>query len=334
MLQCACVKYCRTEKRFETFPDNLVVLPTNGSGMEIFMDRIKVIKMVCILAAITVLAGGLARLSQRNSLSLSEYETLQSTPMSSVTENLQSSSPAPFPPSPSPTTPSTEAPASVLTGALLNGNSQKEQRCTYTEGFYYEPVSEGLQRYMTGVSYPATENKQDEAAVAVTFDDLRYLHILHYDFDGNLAEGELICNAYIVQDLVEIFYQLYLNEYQLESVLLIDEFNGDDTASMEANNTSCFNYRVVEGSSSLSKHAYGLAIDINPLYNPYVTYEKDGTENISPDAASAYADRSINFAYKIDENDLCYKLFTQYGFLWGGNWNHVKDYQHFQKVKP
>ncbi len=299
------------------------------------MDRIKLIKMICTLAAITVLAGGLARLARLNSMSLSEYETLQSTPSASVTENLQTPAPASEgSPSPSPTASPVEEYASVPTGALLNGGSQIQQRYTYAEGFYYEPVSEPLQRYMTGVSYPATASDSEESTAAVTFDELCYLHILHYDFDGNLAEGELVCNTYIAQDLVEIFYQLYLNEYRLESVLLIDEFDGDDTASMEANNSSCFNYRVVEGSSSLSKHAYGLAIDINPLYNPYVTYERDGTEKISPDAASAYADRSVSFSYKIDENDLCYKLFTQHGFLWGGNWNHVKDYQHFQKLKP
>ena len=101
---------------------------------------------------------------------------------------------------------------------------------------------------------------------------------------------------------------------------------------MEADNTSCFNYRVVAGSDALSRHALGLAVDINPLYNPYVSYEEDGTQNISPASASAYADRSVHFPYKIDENDLCYKLFIQHGFTWGGHWNNVKDYQHFQKA--
>ena len=115
-------------------------------------------------------------------------------------------------------------------------------------------------------------------------------------------------------------------------MLLIDEYDGDDTASMEDNNTSCFNYRVVEGSDSLSKHAYGLAIDVNPFYNPYVTYEKDGAERVSPAAAMGYADRSVNFPYKIDEEDLCCRLFKEHGFIWGGNWNSLKDYQHFQKT--
>ena len=130
----------------------------------------------------------------------------------------------------------------------------------------------------------------------------------------------------------EIFHELYYNEYQIERMVLIDEYDGDDTASMEDNNTSCFNYRVVEGSSSLSKHAYGLAIDVNPFYNPYVTYEKDGTEKVSPVAALGYADRSVNFPYKIDEEDLCCRLFKEHGFIWGGNWNSLKDYQHFQKT--
>ncbi|MBR1700555.1 MAG: M15 family metallopeptidase [Lachnospiraceae bacterium] len=195
--------------------------------------------------------------------------------------------------------------------------------------FYIEPLSAALQRYITGVSYPAVEAN---TAPEITPDELRYLHILHYDFEGEVAEGELICNQAIAADLVDIFYELYRNEYQIEKVLLIDEYGGDDTASMEDNNTSCFNYRVVEGSTSLSKHALGLAIDINPYYNPYITYDKQGGMHVSPESAALYADRSVDFPYKIDENDLCYKLFVKHGFTWGGNWNSVKDYQHFQKT--
>ena len=133
---------------------------------------------------------------------------------------------------------------------------------------------------------------------------------------------------------MEIFYQLYLNEYQIEKVRLIDEYAGDDTASMLDNNTSCFNYRVVDGTSNLSRHAIGCAIDINPFYNPYVVFNKDGSGEtyISPKGSEIYADRSQNFPYKIDENDLCYQLFKEHGFIWGGNWNSCKDYQHFQKA--
>lgn len=218
--------------------------------------------------------------------------------------------------------------ASNLVGAILNREMSESQGTVYTEGFYYAPLSDNLKRYITGVSYP----DDSEETLAVTYDDLRYVHIWHYNFDGEPAEGELICNQAIAQDLVEIFYELYYYQYQIEKVLLIDEYDGDDTASMEDNNTSCFNYRLVEGSTSLSKHALGLALDINPYYNPYITYDKSGNEQVSPVSASAYADRTGNFPYKIDESDLCYRLFIEHGFIWGGNWNSVKDYQHFQKT--
>lgn len=215
-------------------------------------------------------------------------------------------------------------------GATLNGDSQENNRISYTESFYYEPLSANLRRYITGVSFP--ELSENSENLDISYEELRYIHILHYDFDGNLAEGELICNTSIAQDLVEIFYELYRNEYRIEKVKLIDEYDGDDNLSMADNNTSCFNYRNVPGSTSLSKHALGRAIDINPLYNPYITYNNDGSENILPENAFDYADRSKKFPYKIDENDLCYKLFTEHGFVWGGNWNSCKDYQHFQKV--
>ena len=114
----------------------------------------------------------------------------------------------------------------------------------------------------------------------------------------------------------------------------MDEYGGDDTLAMEANNTSCFNYRVVDGTTRLSKHALGLAIDINPYYNPYIVYNKNGTGEtyISPKGSEIYADRTQDFPYKIDTNDWCYRLFKEHGFTWGGDWNSTKDYQHFQKV--
>jgi len=190
--------------------------------------------------------------------------------------------------------------------------------------FYYEPLSEEIINRINGISYVENEN--------ISLDELRYMHILHYDFEDEIAEGELICNEAVAQDLLEIFYELFQAEYEIEKVRLIDEYDGDDSASMEDNNTSCFNYRVVDGTTSLSKHAYGLAIDINPFYNPYVVFQSDGGTYISPKGSEKYADRSLDFPYKIDTEDLCYKLFKEHGFIWGGNWNSCKDYQHFQKV--
>jgi hypothetical protein len=213
----------------------------------------------------------------------------------------------------------------TLVGALLNGELMADARVTFDSGFYYEPLSENLKRFITGISYPLEDDGE------ISYDSLRYLHVLHYDFEGIISEGELICNKEIADDLAEIFFELYRNEYQLEKVRLIDLYNGDDDAAVADNNTSCFNYRKVEGSDHLSKHALGLAVDINPFYNPYVTYDAGGTEHISPAGSEFYADRSRSFAYKIDEDDLCYRLFTDHGFIWGGNWNSLKDYQHFQK---
>lgn len=198
-------------------------------------------------------------------------------------------------------------------------------RFVYKDGFYYEPITNEIFKRISGISYPV--------GCSVPLDDLRYLSLLYNDFNGDTQTGEMICNKTIAEDLLEIFYELYQNGYQIESIKLIDEYSGDDTASMLANNTSCFNYRVVEGTTRLSNHAKGLAIDLNPFYNPYITYNKDGSINISPKGSEAFADRSSSFPYKIDENDLAYKLFKEHGFTWGGNWNSVKDYQHFERSK-
>ena len=231
--------------------------------------------------------------------------------------------------------------AGAQTASSLHYNgSPSPERVTYTEGFYYEPLSNDLISYITGISYPALPSEASENTLNVreqndiSYADLRYVHIVHYDFDGNLAEGELICHNFIAEDLLEIFYDLYASEYQIEKVTLIENYNSDDTASMADNNTSCFNYRVVDGTKSLSKHALGLAVDINPLYNPYIRYDKKGGQTVSPVEGEAYADRTVSFPYKIDPDDLCYRLFTEHGFTWGGNWNSSKDYQHFQKALP
>ena len=222
----------------------------------------------------------------------------------------------------------TESDSAILNVESDNMDSTSE-RTTFQNGFYYEPLSEEVKTRITGISYPETD-------CSISYDDLNYVGLLYVDFNGDIQEGELICNKSIAQDMVEIFYELYQNDYRIERIRLIDEYNGDDTLSMLDNNTSCFNYRVVDGTTSLSKHALGCAIDINPFYNPYVVFNKNGSGEtyISPKGSEIYADRSQDFPYKIDETDLCYKLFTSHGFTWGGNWNSSKDYQHFQIVLP
>lgn len=304
------------------------------------MDKKKILNMLIILAVIMVIAGSLTKLSKQNSLTLTDY--VNQNPASGEGEHMDSSAvneaedpsteppPAETPAAPPESTTGTSA----LTGAALNGHSQQDQRITLADGFYYEPVSDALRRYMTGVSYPAGSGEDKDVEPMVSFEELRYVHILHFGFDGLPTEGELVCSEYIAQDITEIFYELYRNEYKLENVLLIDAYDGDFAASMTDNNTFCFCASDTEENAGFSKHAAGLAVDINPLYNPCVTFDTEGTETVLPEPASAYADRSLSFPYKIDENDLCCRLFTQYGFTWGGNLNDRKAYQHFQKTKP
>ena len=229
---------------------------------------------------------------------------------------------------------------------FLMTDTESAESTHFADGFFYQPLTDAVVARITGISYPVSETiapalslqatniVSDEEEIAISYEELSYMNVLYYDFNGEVQTGELICNQKIAQDLIEIFYELYQNEYQIEKIRLIDEYGGDDTASMLDNNTSCFNYRAVDGTSSLSKHAIGCAIDINPFYNPYVVFNKNGSGEtyISPEGSEIYADRSQNFPYKIDENDLCYKLFKEHGFVWGGDWKSCKDNQHFQKV--
>ena len=104
-------------------------------------------------------------------------------------------------------------------------------------------------------------------------------------------------------------------------------FGASDDASMLADNTSCFNYRLVPGQGNLSRHALGMAVDVNPFENPYI----DTKGVIRPPEAAEFVDRSRDFPHKIDRQDLCCRLFLEHGFMWGGGWARSKDYQHFQK---
>ena len=217
---------------------------------------------------------------------------------------------------------SADAASSASTEPVYTPHS--EDAVIYAEGFNYEPIYDEIYERIKNVSYPE--------GCEIKLEDLRYCRIMYVDFDGNTQNGELICSKAIADDIMEIFYELYQNDYQIESIRLIDDFDGDDNAAMEANNTSCFNYRTIGNSKKLSNHAKGLAIDINPLYNPQVKYA-NGKKQINPESGKEYADRSASFPYKIDSEDLAYKLFKEHGFTWGGNWNSSKDYQHFEKTK-
>ena len=179
---------------------------------------------------------------------------------------------------------------------------------------------------LTSYFLPLTSIEAQPAGVV-----LDTLKVLHVDFEGKTQQGVLICNKDIAKDLREIFTELYKAKYPIERIRPISEYGNDDERSMQANNTSCYCYRTVEGTSKLSKHARGMAIDVNPLYNPCVKRKKDGTLLVQPSTGKPYVNRSKSFKYKITQQDLCYRLFTKHGFRWGGAWRSLKDYQHFEK---
>ena len=187
--------------------------------------------------------------------------------------------------------------------------------------FSAERIPPQVEARMRGSSYP------EEGTPEIRLEDLRYLRLSYYDFNGVPQTGEMVCNAAIAQDLLEIFRSLYEAQYPIRSIRLVDDFGGSDDASMLADNTSCFNFRPVPGQRHLSRHALGMAVDVNPFENPYL----DRAGVIRPPEAAAYADRSRDFPHKIDRQDLCCRLFLAHGFTWGGSWAHSKDWQHFQK---
>lgn len=165
----------------------------------------------------------------------------------------------------------------------------------------------------------------------VSLDDLRYVTVLHYGFDGQIYKGELIVNKIIAEKITCIFHELYDAEYPIEKICLVDEYDADDNASMADNNSSSFNYRTIDGMTKLSNHSLGLAIDINPLYNPYVR-TLNGAYSVLPREGKPYVDRTQNCPYIIQKGDICYNTFLKYGFSWGGEWVDSKDYQHFEYV--
>lgn len=159
--------------------------------------------------------------------------------------------------------------------------------------------------------------------------ELRYIHFLHKNLKEETLTGEMICNHHIADRLLDIFQKLYDLSYPIEKCRLIDEYHADDELSMTDNNSSCFNYRLVAHTNRISKHGLGVAVDINPLYNPYIKTIESGLY-IAPAAGRAYMERDKTFDYKLEKDDPCYKLFIQNGFEWGGEWEDEKDYQHFE----
>jgi len=175
------------------------------------------------------------------------------------------------------------------------------------------------QRMINGNSY--------RAGCPISLNSLRYLTLTYIGFDGKEHTGELIVNKSVANDFVSIFRELYNIKYPIRKMKLVSNYHGSDFASIEADNTSAFNCRPVDGTNRWSKHSYGKAIDINPIENPFVT--KSG--HTSHKASRKYLKRVKTNKAVITGGDKVVKIFQKYGFKWGGYFNSYKDYQHFAK---
>ena len=219
---------------------------------------------------------------------------------------------------------------SLTAGSILMEDSIDWNRINEYFAVYEIYEGDAVYNRIRGKSYQVNDN--------IGLSDLRYLKLLHFNFDGNIQVGELICNAALAQDMIDIFTELFYCRYQICSMHLIDNYwTGDgvesDEASIEVDNTSCFCYRRATDAENLSNHAYGRAIDINPLENPFYIIRPDGSlEYYHTNAEPYLLNRDPSIPHVITEADDAYRIFTAHGFSWGGNWSNPKDYQHFEKL--
>jgi len=185
--------------------------------------------------------------------------------------------------------------------------------------FKYSSLSDDVKERIVGVSW--RENSP------VKLEELSYINVTYWGFDDKEHIGEMIVNKELAQEVIEIFKELYEAKYPIEKIKLIDEYNADDSLSMADNNTSAFCFREVTGQKGVfSQHSYGVAIDINPIQNPYVKGDV-----VLPEEGIEYLDRTNIRKGMITVGDPCYNAFKSRGWTWGGEWNSLKDYQHFEK---
>lgn len=160
-------------------------------------------------------------------------------------------------------------------------------------------------------------------------ESLRLLNVTHYDFENKLLSGQMIVHEKVAQNVVSIFEELLKIRFPIKKICLIDNYDGEDQLSMVDNNSSCFNYRKIANSEIISMHSYGLAIDINPVQNPYIFDSKvENKLEIWPEKGKLYLNRRNQRPGMVEP---IVTLFAYYGFtVWGGSWNEPLDYHHFQ----
>jgi hypothetical protein len=179
------------------------------------------------------------------------------------------------------------------------------------------PIDAALAEEMSGVSW--------RPGCPVPIDDLRIIRMPHWGFDGHVHDGELVVHRNVAADVAGAFATMFAQHFPIAGMVRVEHYGGDDDASMAADNTSAFNCREITGGGAFSNHSWGMAIDVNPLENPYVKGDL-----VLPDAGAAYLDRSDVRPGMIVEGDVVVTAFAAIGFEWGGDWNRLLDYQHFE----
>jgi hypothetical protein len=217
--------------------------------------------------------------------------------------------------------------ALVVAGALwtapasVSSDSPGAEARDNVKGFDYQvrEIKGKTRQRMTGVSW--------RPGCPVHIDNLRLIRTTFWDFTGKRETGSIVVHKGESGEIVRVFRRLYRHKFKIRRMQLIDRYDASDHASMNADNTSGFNCRYIAGTSNWSQHAYGRAIDINPIENPYVT----SSGHVSPPAGAPYANRSRHDKGMVHRGDHAYRAFAQEDWKWGGDWSGTKDYQHFSR---
>jgi hypothetical protein len=181
------------------------------------------------------------------------------------------------------------------------------------------PLPDGIRAWMNGVSW--------RPGCPVPLRKLRLIRLRYWGFDRRAHTGRLVVHGDSAWRMAGVFRRLYEMSFPIRRMRLVDYYGADDRASMEDDNTSAFNCRWRAGQPGVwSQHAYGRAIDVNPVENPYVW-----SGGVSPRNGAPYVDRSRRRRGMIFHGDSVWWAFRSRGWRWGGDWTSVKDYQHFSR---
>jgi len=201
---------------------------------------------------------------------------------------------------------------------VIEDEYETEAATAFEPVFHREPLPEHIIAQIDGVTFHYN----------TPFDHsfLTYLTVTHMNFDGEPTIGHLIVAEEIGEEVLIIFQEIFEDGFPIYSIRLIDYFNAQDYYSMSANNSHAFNFRTIAGTDIISRHGFGMAIDINPIQNPYIR-----GDTIWPAAGAEYLDRSNVRPGMIIPGSVVYYAFVSRGWTWGGHWSSPRDYHHFEK---